>query len=190
MVISCSDHVGNEILEAAKDLVENLRVVPAADRKAFELSVKSSSGKLQVLSGFLRREALHQSSEHPEILVNLCEVQDLNLWQPHGLKGPYEGSLISSPSNAINAGKLWWEVTVSSVEVERHFHANEHLKVGSSATWKPADILATDLVSHLCNVTRDLVIRIDSVGCLNKGSKGGSGTKTSDRDKKAEEVYW
>ena len=190
MVIRCFDHVSNEIQEAAKDVVDNLRIVPAADRKAFELSVKSGSGKLQILSGFLRREASHQSFEHPEIFVNLCEVQDLNLWQPHGPKGPYEGSLISSQSDAINAGKLWWEMTVSSAEVERHFQANEHLEVGSSATWKPSDILATDLVSHMCNVTRDLVIQIDSVGCWNKGSKGGSGTKTSDRDKKAEVVYW
>lgn len=190
MVISCFDHVSNEIQEVAQDLVDNLRIMPAADQKAFELSVKSSAGKLQILSGFLRREASHQSSEHPNIFVNLCEVQDLNLWQPHGPKGPYEGSSISAQSEASNTGKLWWEVTVSSAEAERHFQTNDHLEVGSRAKWKPADILATDLVSHLCNVTRDLVVRIDSVGCSNKGPKGGSGTKTSDRDKKAEVVYW
>ena len=189
MVISCFDHVSNDIQDLAKDLVDNLRVMPAADRKAFELSVRSNAGKLQILSGFLRREASYQSSEHPDISVNLCEIQDLNLWQPHGPKGPYEGSLISPQSEAINAGKLWWEVTVSSVETERYFQMNHHLEVGSSAQWKPAEILATDSVSHLCNVTRDLVVRIDSVGCYNKGPKGGSGTKTSDRDKKAE-VYW
>lgn len=190
MVISCFDHVSHEIQEAAKDLVGNLRIIPAADRKTIELSIKSSSGKLEILSGFLRREASHQSCEHPEIFVNLCEVQDLNLWQPHGPKGPYEGSLISSQSEAVNAGKLWWEMTVASVEAERHFRVNEHLEVGSNANWKPTDILATYLVSHLCNVTRDLVVRIDSVGCWNKGSKGGSGTKTSDQDKKAKVVYW
>ena len=190
MVISCFDHVNDEIQESAQDLVDNLRIMPAADRKAFELSIKSNAGKLQILSGFLRREASHQSSEHPDIFVNICEVQDLNLWQPHGPKGPFEGSLISLQSEAITAGKLWWEVTVSSVEAERFFQANEHLELGSSAKWKPTDILATDLVSHLCNVTQDLVVRIDSVGCWNKGPKGGSGTKTSDRDKKTEVVYW
>lgn len=190
MVISCFDHVSDEIRELAKDLVDNLRIMPAADRKAFELSVKSSSGKLQILSGFLRRQASHQSSEHPDICVNLCEVQDLNLWQPHGPKGSYEGFLISPQNEAIHAGKLWWEVTVSSTEADQHFLANEHLEIGCNAKWMPTDILATDSVSHLCNVTRDLVVRIDSVGSHNKGSKGGSGTKTSDRDKKAEVVYW
>lgn len=190
MVINSFEHVSDEIQEAAQDLVDNLRIIPAADQKTFELSVKSSAGSLRILSGFLRREASHRSSEYPDILVNLSEVQDLHLWQPNGPKGPYEGSLLSPQSEAINAGKLWWEVTVSCVEVEKHFQANNHLEVGSGAKWKPADILATDSVSHLCNVTRDLVIRIDSVGCYNKGPKGGSGTKTSDRDKKAEVVYW
>ena len=190
MVVNCFEHVSNEIQEAAQDLVDNLRIIPAADRKTFEFSVKSSAGSLQILSGFLRREASHRSSDYPDILVHLCEVQDLGLWQPNGPKGPYEGALLSPQSVAINAGKLWWEVTVSCVEVETRLQANDHLEVGSSGNWHPADILAADSVSHLCTVTRDIVTRIDSVGCYNKGPKGGSGTKTSDRDKKAEVVYW
>lgn len=190
MVVNCFEHVSNEIQEAAQDLVNNLRIIPAADQKTFEFSVKSSAGSLRPESGFLRREASHRSSDYPDILVNLCEVQDLNLWQPDGPKGPYEGSLMSPQSTAINAGKLWWEVTVSCVEVETRLQANDHLEVGSSAKWHPADILSAESVSHLCSMARDIVIRIDSVGCYNKGAKSGSGTKTSDRDKKAEVVYW
>lgn len=190
LVVNCFEHVSDEIQEAAQDLVNNLRVIPAEDRKAFEFSVKSSTGGLQVLTGFLRREASHQSSEYPNIMVNLCEVQDLNVWQPHGPKGPYEGSLMFPQSAAINSGKLWWEVTVSCVGVDTILQANEYLEVGSGAKWKPSDILASDAVSQLCNVTRDLVVRIDSVGCHNKGPKGGPGTKTSERDKKTEVVYW
>ena len=186
MAVSCFEHVSNEVQEAAQDLVNNLRVIPAADRTTVQISVRSSGGSLRILSGCLRREASHQSSEYSDVLVNLCEVQDLNLWQPHGPASPYEGSL-SSPQGA---GKLWWEIAVSSGKVDGQFEENGHLKVGSSAKWKPADILAADTVSHLCNITRDLVVRMDSVGYYNKGSKGGSGTKTSDRDKKAETKFW
>jgi hypothetical protein len=190
MVVNCFEHVSKEIQEAAQDLVDNLRIIPAADRKTFDFSVKSSGGSLRVLSCLLRREASHRSSEYSDILVNLCEVQDLSVWQPNGPKGPYEGSLLHPQSAAINAGKLWWEVSVSCDGMDKFLQANDHLEVGSTAKWTPADILAADSVSHLCNVTRDLVIRIDSVGCYNKGPKGGSGTKTSDRDKKTEVVYW
>lgn len=189
MALTCFEHVSEEIHAAAQDLVNNLRIKPAADRKTVEISVKSSGGSLRDLSGCLRREASYESSDYSDILVNLCEVQDLKLWQPNGPQGSFEGSVVS-PNAAVDAGRLWWEVTVSSVEVETRLKANDHRELGSGADWEPANILAGDSMSHLCHTTRELVTRMDSVGCYNKGSQGGSGTRTSDRDKKPEEKFW
>lgn len=182
--------VDPEIQKAAQEIVNNLRIHLSEDMKAFDLGTKIEDGHLQIQSVFLRRESSHCSTKFPGIRVHLSEMQDLSVWQPTGPKGPYEASL-HPPKNVIsNGGKLWWEVSLSSTVVTETFKENGILELGSSAGWTPEDVLDSCVATEFYGVTQDLVTNIDSVGYYNKGPKGNSATKATEKDKKNEREYW
>lgn len=182
--------VSREIQNAAQEIVKNLRIHLAPDRKTFDLGTKIEDGHLQIQSIFLYRETFHRSAKFPSIHLHLSEIQDLNGWQPTGPKGPYEASL-QLPKNIIsNGGKLWWEVSLSSATATKTFQENGELELGTLAGWTPEDILGKDVVKEFYDVTQDLVTNIDSVGYYNRGPKANSATKATEKDRKNEREFW
>lgn len=190
LTVNTSDYVNNDVQEAAQEIVDNLRICLTPDRKSFDLGTKINSGYLQINSINLHRETSHLSTEHPDILLHLSEVSDLNVWQPSGPKGPYEASLNLQQNMIGNAPKTWCQVSLSSIAATTIFKENSKLELGYIASWTAENILATQAVKELCYVARDVVTRIDSVGYLNMGPKGGSGTRASENVKKVDNFFW
>lgn len=189
MVVKASEYVSDGIREAAQRLSDDLRVYPAPDQKSFHLTSKSQYGELRVQSVFLRRETTHCCTDYPDILLHISEVQDLNIWLSKAPEGPREGSLTSQQLTVGYGGKVWWEVSLSSVVVNEVFQTNDTLVLGNSAEWAPDSIIETDTMKRLFNMTQDLVTRIDSVGYYNRARKGVTVTKASERERKSE-VFW
>ena len=118
-------------------------------------------------------------------------MQDLGVWQPAGPKGSYE-AVLQPPKNVIsNGGESWWEASLSSIAVTKAFKENEELDLGSLAAWD-VEVVAKDFAKELFDVTKDVVTGIDFVGYFNRGPKGNSGTKASEKDKKNgnEAAFW
>lgn len=189
MVVKASEYVSDGIREAAQQLSDDLRVYPAPDQKSFHLTSKSQYGELRVQSVFLRRETTHCCTDHPDVLLHLSEVQDLNIWRAKAPQGPREGSLASQQLTVGYGGKTWWEVSFSSIVVNESFKANDTLVLGDLAQWAPESIIETDTVKRLFYMTQDLVTKIDNVGYYNRARKGVTVTKASERERK-QEVFW
>lgn len=182
--------VSDGIYEAAQEIVNNLRVCPSQDGKSFDLGTKIDGGHLQIQSVFLCRRTAHRSVRYPGVLLHLSEMQDLGVWQPTGPKGPYEASLQPSKNIISNGGKSWWEACLSSVAATETLKVNEEMELGNLPDWTPEDILKKNIAKELFDVTQDVVTNIDSVGYYNRGPKGNSGTKASEKDKKNEKEFW
>ena len=175
----------------ARELVDNLKICPSGDRKTFELSVKVNTDEMRIDSVHLHRERKHHVSDFPNVYLHLVEVQDLNVCPAAGLRGAYKASMVSPKSILSNGSKPWWEVSLSSRSATSALEETEARELGDMVPWSPRDIIANGAVKDLCRVVWDLVRRLDNVGCMNIGARGGSGTRSSDKEPKTdEEKYW
>lgn len=186
LTVRSSEQVSSDIRSSVKEMVDNLCIRPSPDQKSFNLSTKVETGDLRIQSISLHRETRHPASEYEDILLHLLEVQELNLWHQ---EAEYQASLPPVPNTTSPGCKTWWEVSLSSVLATDTFKQNEILELGDMASWTPEKVIGKTSVQDLCYVARDLVERIDAVGSSNKGPKGGSGTRTSDKEKPADQ-YW
>lgn len=182
-----SEQVSSDIRNLVKEMVDNLCIHPSLDQKTFDLSTKIESGDLRIRSITLHRETRHSVADYKDILLHLLEVHELNLSQPE-TKVDYQASLPPVPNTTSPGCKIWWEVSLSSMLAADTFKQNEELELGDLASWTP-EKFGKNSVKDLSYVTRDLVQQIDAVGSLNKGPRGGSGTKTSDKEK-PQDMYW
>lgn len=186
--MTSSEQVSSDIRKSVKEMVNSLCIRPSQDQKNFDLSTKIETGDLRIQSIILHRETRHAVSDYADILLHLLEVQELNLFHQEG-KVEYQASLPPVPNTSSPGCGSWWEVSLSSVLATDAFKQNQVLELGDSASWTPEEVIGKNSVKDLSYVARDLVERIDAVGSLNKGPKGGSGTKSSDQGKSTE-VYW
>lgn len=175
--------------KAAQEMVDNLCIRPSPNQKTFQLFTKVEKGDLRIQSVVLRRETCHQASEYPNTVLHLCEVQELSLLTVPDTKIHYQASLDSKRSTSSLGNRIWWEVSLSSKVANETFKENEVLEVGDVAGWTAQELVGREVVKDLSYVARDLVERIDAVGSSNKGPKGGSATKASERPKPVE-MYW
>ncbi len=166
--------------DEAKGIAANLQISPSSDGTVFGLFTKTTSTELRIRSIMLCRETSHRSTLYPDIRLHLKEVQDLGVWQMTGKRQEYHASAKPQLDMAIQ-GKLFWEVSISSIAADAILKENEKLEIGDLTKWEPKDIVSTGVVKALSSVTKELVTRIDAVGYHNKGPKAGSGTRTSDR---------
>lgn len=188
LTVTSSEQVSSDIRKSVKEMVNSLCIRPSQDQKNFDLSTKIETGDLRIQSIILHRETRHAVSDYADILLHLLEVQELNLFHQEG-KVEYQASLPPVPNTSSPGCGSWWEVSLSSVLATDAFKQNQVLELGDSASWTPEEVIGKNSVKDLSYVARDLVERIDAVGSLNKGPKGGSGTKSSDQGKSTE-VYW
>lgn len=188
-----SEQVSRDIRNSVKEMVDNLCIRPSLDQKPFELSTKIEAGDLHIQSITLHRESRHRVSEYNDILLHLLEVQELDIVLPQDSKGDCQAHLPPAQNTPSLGCRNWWEVSLSSVMATDTFKQNEVVELGGSASWTPEEVVSKNSVKDLSYVARDIVERIDPVGSLNKGPKGGSGTKTSDKEKEREQppdVFW
>lgn len=191
LVVNSFEPLSSDIRSAAQELVNNLQVQPCLDQKSININTKIENGDLVIKSILLCRETRHNVPEYRDITFHLSEMQELSLSPQSESKPVYEASLPpSQPSNRSQWCKTWWEVAFSSKSASETFKKNDGLELGEESTWTAQDVIGKEVVKDLSYVTRDLVERIDFVGLSNKGPKGGSGAKTSDREKPSTEAYW
>ncbi|MCJ1469281.1 hypothetical protein MMC07_007914 [Pseudocyphellaria aurata] len=187
LTVRSSEQVSNEIRNSIREMVDNLCIHPSLDQKTFDFSTKIDTGDLCIQAITVHRETIHQTAEYKDILLHLMEVQELNL-RTQETKVDYRASLPPVPNTTSPGCKIWWEVSLSSVSAADKLKQNDALELGDLASWMPDQVVGNS-VADLSYVARDLVERIDAVGSLNKGPKGESGTKTSDKEKPSD-VYW
>lgn len=185
LTVRSSEPLSSDICNSVKEMVDNLCIRPSQDQKTFELSTKIETGDLRIQSITLHRETRHAASDYKDILLHLLEVQELNLSHQ---ETDYQATLPSVPNTTSPGCKIWWEVSLSSVLATDTFKQNEASELGDLARWTPEKVCKNS-VKDLSYVARDLVTQIDAVGSLNKGPRGESGTKTSDKEKPPD-VYW
>lgn len=189
LTVRSSEPVSSDVRNLVKEMIDNLCFHPSPDQKSFDLSTKIESGDLRIQSITLHRETRHSVHDYKDILLHLVEVHELNLSQPE-TKVDYRASLPPVPNTTSPGCKIWWEVSLSSMLAADTFKQNEELELGDLASWTPEEV-CNNSVKDLSYVTRDLVQQIDAVGWLNKGPRGASGTKTSDKETPPDLLlYW
>ena len=165
---------------AAQLMADNLCVVPAASH--VDIFTKIDPKIINFQSIEIRRETRHRSTNYPDLLLKLSEVQELSFEIPAtGNEECYYHAWTKPKPDMVSDGKLWWEVSLASVAAEKILKENETLELGETSIWKPSDIVDALIVRHMSHLTRDIVTRIDSVGYYNKGPKTGTNKEASEQ---------
>ena len=166
--------------EEAKSIVANLQISPSSDGTSLGLFTKTSTAELRIRSIILCRETSHRSKLYPGILLHLKEMQDLGVWNEAGKRQEYHASARPQLQMA-DERKLWWEASLSSAAATAILKENENLEIGEMTKWEAKEFIEKGVVKDLSALAKDLVTRIDRVGCFNLGPKAGSMTRTSDK---------
>ena len=151
-----------------ESIVRNLKIFTWPDQTTLALSTQTIDDELMIQSIVVRRETLHPSKVYADLLLRLSEVQDLQACkQGHR----YDGG-VQDRESMINAGRYWWEASITSFDATSILEENDKLEIGEVATWNAATIIEKGIVRDLYSISNDLVTRIDSVGLHNKGLQG------------------
>ena len=167
-----------------ESIVRNLKIYTWPDQNALNLSTQTVDEELMIQSIVLRRETFHPSKVYADLLLRLCEVQDLQVCkQGHR----YDGG-VQDRESMIDAGRYWWEASIMSLNANSILEANDKLEIGEIATWDAETIIEKGIVRDLYTLSNDLVTRIDSVGFHNKGLKGNLSTSANTKSIKPSEL--
>ena len=180
LLVTSYGKLGQKYHEEAKSIVTNLQISPSSDGTSLGLFTKTSTTELRIRSIILCRETVHYSMLYPDNLLHLKEMQDLGVWSEAGKKQEYHASARPELQMADDR-KLWWEASLSSMTATTILKENESLEIGELTKWDAKEIVDKGVVKDLSALAKDLVTRIDRVGCFNLGPKAGSMTRTSDR---------
>lgn len=150
-----------------ESIVRNLKISTWPDRTTLNLFTQTIDEELVIQSIVVRRETFHPSKMYPDLLLRLCEVQDLQACK-RGLR--YDGG-VQDRQSMIDAGRYWWEASITSVNATSILQENDILEIGEIATWNAETIIEEGIVRDLYSLANDLVTRIDSIGFHNKGLK-------------------
>ncbi|KAL8795559.1 MAG: hypothetical protein Q9195_001980 [Heterodermia aff. obscurata] len=166
--------------KAAQFMADSLCVVPTASNLDIFTKTKSKTINFQTIE--IRRETRHRSTNYPDLLLKLSEVQELSfeISATENEEQCYHAWTKPKP-DMVNDGKLWWEVSLASVTAEQILQENETLELGEMSIWKPSDIVDALIVRHMSHLARDIVTRIDSVGNHNRGPKTGTSKEASEQ---------
>ncbi len=167
-----------------ESIVRNLKVYTWPDRTTLKLSTQTIDEELVIQSIVIRRETLHPSKVYADLLIRLCEVQDLQACkQGHR----YDGG-VQDRESMIDAGRYWWEASITSLNATSILEENDKLEVGEIATWDAETIIEKGIVRDLYSLSNDLVTRIDSVGFYNKGLKSNLSSRANTMSMKPSEL--
>lgn len=183
IAITANDIVSENHKKAAQCIGDNLCVVPAPNQTHIDIFTKTKSKTFILQSIEVHRETRHRSTQYPDLLLKLSEVQELSFeLSPTGTKQGQDYHAWTKPKEEmVNDGKLWWEVSLASVAAENMFKENEALELGETSTWRPNDIVDASIVRNMFHLGYAIVTHIDSVGYHNKGPKTGSSKEASEK---------
>ena len=166
--------------QAAQIIANSLCVVPAASH--LDIFTKINPKIINFQSIEIRRETRHRSTNYPDLLLKLAEVQELTFEISATGNEEHRYHAWTKPKpDMVNEEKLWWEVSLASVTAEKILKENETLELGEMSIWKPSDIVDALTIRHMSHLARDIVTRIDSVGYHNKGPKTGTSKEASEQ---------
>ena len=167
-----------------ESIVRNLKIYTWPGRTTLNLSTQTIDEELMIQSIVVRRETFHPSKAYPDLLLRLCEVQDLQACK-QGLR--YDGG-VQDRESMIDAGRYWWEASITSVNATSILEENDKLEIGETATWDAETIIEKGILRDLYSLANDLVTRIDSVGCHNKGLRSNLASSANTMSMKRSEL--
>ena len=170
--------------QQVESIVRNLKIYTRPDRTTLNLSTQTIDEELMIQSIMVRRETFHPSQVYPDLLLRLCEVQDLQACK-QGLR--YDGR-VQDRQSMIDAGRYWWEASITSLNATSILEENDKLEIGDIATWDAETIIEKGIVRDLHSLANDLVTRIDSVGFHNKGLKSNLASSANTMSMKRSEL--
>lgn len=152
-----------------ESIVRNLQIFPRPDQndQIITLSTQTMDEELVIQSIVVRRETFHPSKVYADLLLRMSEVQDLQACK----QGHRYGGGVQDRQSMIDAGRYWWEASITSLNATSILKENDELEIGEIATWEARTIIEKGIVRDLYSLSNDLVTRIDSVGFHNKGMK-------------------
>ena len=180
LTVHLSEHVSQEQCQAAQEIVDNLRISPSPDQRIVQLSTKCSSKILAIHAIQLRRETHHRSTNYPDLLLKLCEVQDFEIELPGLEINDHCRAYTNSRKQMVHENRIWWEASIASATATRLMEENKALEIGEKTAWTVKEIIGADVVRNMSFLARDIVTGIDSVGYHNKGPKIASVKEQSD----------
>ena len=167
-----------------ESIVRNLKICTWPDRSTLNLSTQTTDEELVIQSIVVRRETFHPSKVYADLLLRLCEVQDLQVCR----QGHHYDGGVQERESMIDAGRYWWEVSIVSLNATSILEENDKLEVGKIATWDVETIIEKGIVRDLYSLSNDLVTRIDSVGLHNKGLKSKLSSRANTTSMKPSEL--
>ena len=167
-----------------ESIVRNLKIYTSPDQTLLNLSTQTIDEELVIQSIVVRRETFHPSKVYADLLLRLCEVQDL---QACKRGNRYDGG-VQDRESMIDAGRYWWEASITSLNANSILEENDKLEMGEIATWDVGTIIEKGIVRDLYSLSNDLVTRIDSVGFHNKGLKGNLSSSANTMSMKPSEL--
>lgn len=125
------------------------------------IEIKSSDSHMLVSNIAIRRETTHLNHGSADLALHITEVQDLSVEE---IPNHIYRAFASSDESAIMNGRLWWEASVSSTEVDQMLKENESLEIGEVALWSVEDLAKSNVIANLLDLTQQMVTRMDSIG--------------------------
>jgi hypothetical protein len=171
--LTTSGVYSNRFQQQVDAIISNLKIFVSQGGTSLDLSTRTSDQELVITSITLRRKTSYSSKVYADLLLQLCEVQDLHVSRN---ENEYQGTIKES-KEMIDAGRLWWEASIASVSAGEILGVNDTLELGEVAKWSPHTITNRGVVRDLYSLAHEIVTNIDNVGFLNKGVKGSSGSK-------------
>lgn len=171
--------VSREQRLAVEEIVNNLQVSPA-DMGAVQLSTVSPHRTLAIQAIQLRRVTHHRSSLYPDLVLKLCECQDLEMELSRPEINDHCRAYTNSRKQMVHENRLWWEVSITSGKAMKLVEQNKTLEIGEKTGWTAKDMIDAEVVRNMSYLARDIVTSIDSVGYHNKGPKVTSTVEQSE----------
>lgn len=178
-VNSC-EPLHHDYRKEARCIIDNLKICPSSAFEGLSLSTQTTDQDFRILSVILKRTTTHTSPMYPDLLLHLCENQDLGVNQVHvHSQTDYRGS-IGPHEHMVATNRLWWESWLSSISAAAALRDNATLECGKQATCEPRNFTHGGTISDMISLATDIVTRIDNVGMHKEGLSGAiSGSKTA-----------
>jgi hypothetical protein len=158
--------------KAVKEFMEKLsaEVRDSKDGRLVDLRFRMTSN-LKIISAYTKKRLSFGHINNERITLHLTEVQDLiRGWMRDDTSLHQFAS--RERAEMIEARRLWYEAKMS-ISAKSFFDENLKTKAGDDAVWDAKDVLDDKMLSDIQSVVDRVIIRMDGVGVLNKGWRGG-----------------
>lgn len=183
LTVDVNNHVNQEQRLAAQEVVKNLRISPSEDNETLQLTTKITSSSLEIQGIELRQETHHRSSQYPDLVLVLSQVQELEIAHKTESSDEYL-AYTNSRAQMVHEHRRWFEASIASALATKRFQENQALGVGEKVAWTAKDIVepgpGLGVIRNMSLLASDIVMAIDSVGYVNKGPKVATAKELSE----------